>query len=1046
MPQAGSVPLSLEQRRLWLVEQLSDDQAYVITRAYHVRGPLDTIALARAVDIAVARHDAFRVCIVEGDDGPVMVPGAEGPRLEVIENGHDDTPSALSRALARATRPFALDEGDVLRVVLSRSSSDDAVLVLAAHHIIFDGPSRLVLEHDLSCAYEQAVSESSDSWDRPPVEEAPSGSFLGQVADLSSADRPHDLEFWSKELEDVDELPVECLPPAAHSASTQARQITCSLDATSVARLRTIAAEERTSLFTVVLATYQFLLGAAAGTNYSVVGTAFAGRLDLDYEDTVGYFTKTVPVVARHLRRHSLRSLVRQQRDRLWDLLDHQDVPFEEVAARLALPRRGTINPFFQHWFSLDDEELSRSALQLGRATCQPLPIENTRARFDTEMEWWSEGDRLDGTLTYAVARMQTATASRLARQTMELLTRASTTPDEPLTTIDLVGADERNRLLAIGDGGLRTTPAEHLANRLERVVAAAPDSIAVAGDDGTHTYGELWARATSLARILRAHGVARGDVVGILLDRGGDFVVALAAAVVAGAAYLAMDIEQPHERLGFQLHDAGAHVLITEMTIEGLVCVSVRRSTSEHRELTAASASERHPDDLLSITYTSGSTGRPKGVAVSHRQLGSLIDWHLDRYRLTPEDTVAHVASPSFDATAWELWPALVAGSTLRPCPSALVKDADRLVGWLGEAEVTVTFLPTPITEQVIRRPLDRLTSLRFLLTGGDTFRPSAEHDPGVPVIDHYGPTENTVVATASDELGAPWTDRSIGGPIGGVRAYVLDSNGKLSPKGAVGELYLGGAAVAWGYWRRPGLTADRFVPDPFDSQPGSRMYRTGDLVAWRDDDYLCYMGRVDQQLSLRGYRIEAGEVESVLMTHPDVDDVAVVLGASSGGPTLAAYFVPRPGAGRLGLEELHRFANRVLPGYMLPQIARPLTALPLTPSGKIDRRRLALDVSDDTPPTPPVTPTEQAMARLWQEVLDVSNVSAEADFFALGGNSLSATRLQTRINQAFSISLPLRAIFDQRSLRGISRRVEEAVLADVAAMSPAEIRRTLG
>ncbi|MEN3357962.1 MAG: hypothetical protein V7637_1944 [Mycobacteriales bacterium] len=1041
---ARAVPLSPEQHRLWLVEQLAEDQAYLIVRGYRVRGPLDVAALARALDAVVARHDALRVSIVDSATGPVMMADTASPRLEVIDAAAGQPDAALRDAVDRATRPFELADGNLLRLVLARLGPADAVLVLAVHHIVVDGPSRLTVERDLSRVYERAAAGGRPGA-VPAAGEPPAGSFVDQVTAARRDPAPADVDFWAHELAGVEELLVERLPPVPGSESTAATEVSCAIDGDLTARLRTLAAEEHTSLFTVVLAAYQFLLAAAAGTDSCVLGTALAGRLDLDDEDTVGYFTRTVPVVATGLRRHSLRSLVRRQRDRLWDLLDHQDVPFEDVAVRLALPRRGAANPFFQHWFSLDDGTLTEPVLQLAGASCEPLRVPNTRSRFDTELEWWTDGDRLQGVLTYAVDRVRTATAGRLAQHLVELLDRASRAPDEPLANIELIGRADRARLLALGDGAASGLPAENLASRIARVARTAPGRVAVRTDDGTCTYQELWDRASGLAGVLRARGVRRGHVVGVLLARGTDLVVALTAVLVAGAAYLPMDVELPRDRVTFQLGDAGATVLITDQDRTDAVRVSPGAapgaSASRH-----APAPDGHPDDLLYVTYTSGSTGRPKGVAIAHRQMNSLVDWHLGRYQLTPRDTVAQVASPSFDAMGWELWPALIAGCTVRPCPQEAVRDPDRLVDWLAGSGVTIAFLPTPLAEQVIRHPLGRRTALRTVLTGGDVFRPGTEHSPGLPVVDHYGPTENTVVATASGQLWPPWTGHSIGRPIAGVRAYVLDPRGDLVPEGTVGELHLGGAAVAWGYWRRPALTADRFVPDPFRAGPGARMYRTGDLVVWQDDGSLRYVGRLDQQLALRGHRIEAGEVESVLAAHPAIAEVAVVLTGSAAGPTLTAFCVPRRGARTPDETEIRDFAGRTLPTYMLPQVVRSIDTLPITPSGKVDRRRLASLAPEQVAASPPATPTEQAVARLWCEVLDVSDPSVEDDFFALGGNSLSATRLRTRVNETFALSLPLRAIFDGRSLRAISRRVEELVLADVAAMRPAEVRRRLG
>jgi amino acid adenylation domain-containing protein len=1044
----GHVPLSAEQRRLWLAEQLTTGQPYQVVRTHRVHGPLDVPALRRALHEVVDRHDALRVCVVEGKGGPVMRPDAAVAELELLDLSPSDQEDAFRRTLDHAVRPFALDEGPLARLVLGRITPMDAYLVLTVHHIVFDGPSRVTVERDLEQAYLRALGTSDSRGARTGAQP---GSFLAEVKASSTDADPDEVEFWAAELEDVEELAVEVLPVDPSSTSSRAREVPCFIDADLVDALRRLADDERTSLFVVLLSAHQYLLASNAAVAKSAVGTAFAGRLDLEVEDTVGYFAKTVPFVAETSGHCSFRSLVQRQRDRLWTLLDHQDVPFEEVATRLMSPRRGAANPFFQHWFSFDDGALTGGQLHLAGADCETLRVPNHMSRFDTEFELWPAGDGLEGALTHAVDRVRGVTAERLVGQLLQLLRRVVDDPDRPLGNVELVDSTERERLLALGDGDrdrrpvALSAPGPTLAERIARVVAEAPDQVAVATDTETCSYAEFWARSNALGQALQVHGAGPGRLVALMLDRGVDLVTAMTAVVISEAAYLTMDPELPAERVRFQLADAGARILVTDRTGDGLDVVRLPPRQAGSARAPEPVAPGRRFEDLLYISYTSGSTGQPKGVAVAQQHLLSLVDWHLERYALSTRDTVAHVASPSFDATGWEVWPALVAGATVRPCPRSVTQDPERLVDWLGESGVTVTFLPTPLAEQVIRYPLGERTRLRVLLTGGDLFRPGPEHDPGLPVIDHYGPTENAVVATASEQLAAPWDDRSIGRPIAGVRAYVLDPLGRLVPHGVAGELHLGGDVVAWGYWGRPAHTAERFMPDPFSERPGARMYRTGDRVAWREDGSLRYLGRGDMQLELRGHRIEAGEVESVLAAHPDVDDVAVVMTSSPAGPVLSAFCVTPRAGNALDAEGLRRFASRRLPGYMLPQIIRPLAALPLTPSGKVDRRQLSSMPVATVDRHPPTSPTEQAMARLWCEVLSVPEPSVDDDFFALGGNSLTATRLQTRINGTFTSAFALRDVFDTRTLREMSRHVEELVLADILEMSPDEIQRQL-
>lgn len=1020
-----AAPVSYAQERLWLVQQMAGHTTvYVIRRSFWLDGPLDVAALERAIRLVAARQDVLRSRIVTRDGEPVAVLAPpESIRLDRIDLR--GVPDARERAIRLASEhnPGDLSGGPLLRCLAIRVDDQEFLFCYAAHHIVFDGPSHVIFEREVATAYAAIVAGE-------PAAEPP---LPTRYADFAAAQRtagggePSELAYWLDRLRDapgvLDGL-ADHRRPVAPSAS--AMQVSFAVGPDTCERLRRLAVAEHTSVFVVTLASYQFLLGAAARVSDVVVGVPFAGRSDPELESVIGLFTNTVALRTDLSGQPSLRELVRRVRERVFEALEYQDVPFDQVVDGLGVMRDRTVNPLFQHSFAFADGDLAESALALPGLDCRPLELPITTTHFDTEMELRLVGGRLEGTLVYATELFEPATIRRLADRFQRLLAVASRSADERLTALDLLAEGERAELLDLAAPGRACGSSDTpLVVRFEEQVAQSPDAIAVSAGESALTYRELAAAAAALAERLRAAGVRPGGIVGICLPRGSRLVVALLATVMAGAAYLPLDPDAPSERVAFQLEDSGAEVLLTTGAFTGTVAPQVKILLDDPSATPPQPWAATTEAELLYVIYTSGSTGRPKGVAVSHRQFASLVRWHLETYSTGPPDRVAQVAGASFDAAGWEIWPALLSGARLEICPDEIVRSPDQLVCWLGEHEITQMFAPTPLVEQLLRYPLGECTKLRLLLTGGDVFRPRDCDDPGIGVVNHYGPTENAVVATATTALTAPWQNNSIGRPIGNTRVYLLDRGLRLAPRGTVGEIFLGGPAVAWGYWRRSRLTAERFLPDPISTVPGARLYRTGDLARWNNDGTLRYHGRADTQLSLRGYRIEPGEVESALRDHPNVRDAIVTVATTrSGERILAAYLAARQPVAH---SELRVFLSAKLPHHMVPQVFMELSELPQTASGKLDRRRLSDIVLDDPPDTAPRSDAERAMSRIWSEVLGIAYVSVFADFFALGGNSMSAARLLNRINDTFAIDFPLRGIFDHRTLAELTSAVTE-------------------
>jgi amino acid adenylation domain-containing protein len=618
--------------------------------------------------------------------------------------------------------------------------------------------------------------------------------------------------------------------------------------------------------------------------------------------------------------------------------------------------------------------------------------------------------------LVYDAARFEESTIRRLAGHYRTLLEGMAADPSQRLGDLPLLTATEAETLLVRNNATGATYPATCVPATIEAHAAATPDAIAVADERETLTYAALNARANQLAHALHDLGVGPETVVAICLERSASFVVAALAVLKAGGAYLPLDPDSPVERLAYLLTDAQAPVLLTETGLVDRLPRSAARIVCLDREsgrLATASAENLDvrvaPEHLAYVIYTSGSTGLPKGTELHHRGLMNLVSWHRDAYAVTPADRATQVAGLSFDASVWEIWPYLCTGASVHIPSEETRADVSRLLEWLAGRQITLSFLPTPLAEAVLRKveaaPPTGL-SLRALLTGGDRLHRTPP--AGLPwrLVNHYGPTEGTVVTTVgpvqpSRDGGTP----TIGHPIWNTRVYVLDGRLRPVPVGVVGELYVAGDGLARGYRGQPDLTADRFLPDPLGGAPGARMYRTGDLVRYRPDGDLEFVGRADDQVKVRGFRIELGEIEAALVEHPDVSEAVVTAQEDSPGDTrLIAYVVPRDG-GEPGLDELRSFLQTRLPGYMVPVRFVGLSALPVTQNGKIDRSRLpsmmAFQLRAEAEHVAPRTDLERKIAAVWKDVLMLDQVGVHDSFFEVGGNSLLLTEVNARLGQ---------------------------------------------
>jgi amino acid adenylation domain-containing protein len=1021
IPRRGGAagPLSWEQRRLWFMHRLQPGgPAYTIPLAFRLTGELDTRALSAALRTIVERHQALRLEFRETDGEPVQQPGsAERVPVEIADfrTASADVDARLAGFLARG---FDLTREPPFRALLARTADDEHLLAMAAHHTAGDGASSAVILRELSALYAAAVEGRDARLPDPPL----------QLPDYAAWQRARETDaagvaWWRETLRGaphVLEVPADFARPAAQSFAGS--RIAFALPADASRALRARAAAEQATLFSVLTAALAAVLHRATGETDLLIGTAVANRDAPGARDAVGFFANTVALRIRTDGDTSARALIGRARRAVAEAQDHAHVPFDRVVDAVEVRRDPGRPPLLQVMISLDPAE--EEALRLPGIRLERIGAETGASAFDLTFALVDAPDGVRGEIQYRTDLYEPRTIERLAARFAAVLRAFADDPALRLVEMDLVSEEERRALLAWSRAA--DAPADGCAHRMIAAQArATPDAAAVAWADQEVSYAELERRASRVAHHLLRRGVGPETRVGVLMERTPALLAAFLGVLKAGAAYVPLDPRNPPARLESMLRASGARALLVDRAQSGRLSIDRIDEIAIESVPAAPGTGDDpgigvHPEQLACVLFTSGSTGGPKGVEIRHSGIFALLHWM--RALLPPAERAAVLASSfaGFDVSMLEMLGPPSWGGTV-----VLVDDA------LSAAPRTVraACMVPSVAAELLRA--DRFPDgLRVLLLGGEALSPRLADEihrrlPSVRILNLYGPTECTVYATYEEV--APDAPRvSIGRPAGGTRAYVLDGGMRPRGVGEPGEVWLGGTGVARGYAGRPGLTADRFRPDP-QGPPGARMYRTLDRGRFRNDGALEYLGRADAQVKVRGVRIEPGEVEAALRAHPALAEAAVAVAGPADARQLVGYVVAADGHPLPAAAELRAFLRERLPEAMVPAAFVPMERLPRTSSGKLDRRALPAPPAADAEPAgsyvAPRDETEAAIAEAWREVLGVERVGIHDDFFALGGHSLLALRLLARIRETARIDLPVAALLQGPTVAQLAR-----------------------
>jgi amino acid adenylation domain-containing protein len=1041
---AGVLPLSWSQEGLWFFEQASPGTAaYNIAEAWWLEGRLDMAALQRSLNDIVLRHETLRTAIGAKDGKPCQIVFPPKPfALSVADLRFEANAEAEAERQAGrdARRAFDLAQEPLTRVSLFQTGDEKHLMVVNMHHLISDAWSAGILMRELAAFYAAHTTGQAPQLPFLPIQY---GNYTLWQREMGQGDRWREhLDYWTKQLQGISPLlalPADRARPPV--ATHRGAALFFTWPESLAAGLKELARKEGATVFQVLLAAFKILLQRCTLEDDIIVGSPFAGRDNLETEDLIGFFVNTHALRTKLAGDPPFGELLSRVREVTLAASAPQQPPLHHVVRALGSDRDLTAHSLFQVAFGLQRD--FTEGWSLPGMTATRLDLDNGASKFDLTVLVTEASRQLRVRFEYSTDLFDAATVERWARQFRLLAESIVAEPWRHISEFAMDTPEERRQWLARGAGVVTPYERDACVHELfEAQAAKTPAAVALAWEDGEMSYGELNRRANVLAARLEKVGAGTDTVVGLCLERSMEMILGLLAILKTGAAYLPLDPANPRARNAIMQEDAQAGLVLTRDSLRGsvpakweqILCIDEQDWPSSRETVSCARRRSPKATDVAYVMYTSGSTGRPKGVAVSHRGIVRLVR-NTDYVQFSADDVFLQLASISFDASTFEIWGALLNGGKLVIYPPQLPSLIE--LGRLLQCEkVTTLWLTSGWFNQMVDSQLASLQGLRFLLAGGETLSvphvlKAARELKQCALINGYGPTEGTTF-TCCYRVPRNWPGRAsvpIGRPIANTRVFILDASQNPAAEGVVGELYVGGDGVARGYINRPELTGAKFVASPFDHE---RLYRTGDLARWLPDGNIEFIGRKDEQLKIRGFRVEPGEVEAALTSHEAVREAVVVARADySGTKQLLGYVVLRPGATATNLQ-LREFLAGQLPSFMVPSHIVPLEKLPLTPNGKVDRRALPAPETSQTGASgltaSPRNATEVLLAGIWREILQRGQISIHDNFFHLGGHSLLATQIVSRVARALGVELPVRVVFEAPTIAAMARVVEAA------------------
>ncbi|MGW8391846.1 amino acid adenylation domain-containing protein [Pseudoduganella sp. HUAS MS19] len=1043
---AGPVPLSPAQQRHWFLWQLDPaSTAYHVQGALRLGGSLDAGAMRAALAGLAQRHASLRTVFRSRPDGGVEQLLADGVApdmqfLDLVDSEPGQREARIAEFLhALNAQPFDLTRGPLARAALVRVDGESHVLSLVMHHIVTDAASMQVLVDELGALYAAAASGTTPALAPAPLQYADYAAWQHGQPDRETHARQ--LEYWRAQLGSgaADVHPVLALPtdhPRQAVARYRAAQFRCAVPAGLLESLQRLTETHGTTLFMALLGAFQALMHRYTGLQDIRIGVPVANRARPELHGVVGCFVNTLVMRNAVDGRLSLAQVLAQAREAALGAQANQDLPFERLVEALQPERSLAHTPLFQVMFNHLQDTAGTFARRTGLAT-EEMALAEQAAQFELALQSRQyEDGRVELCFSYAAELFEPATIARMAGHYLALLQALAAQPQLAVGEAVLLDREESALLASWGEGGPAWPETQPVQRLFEQQVRLQPQAIALLCGDETLSYAELNARANRLAHHLLRLGVQPETRVGIALERSVDMVVALLAVLKAGGAYVPLDPDYPSERLAYMVEDSGIALLLTHGALRGRLPPAGALPVLELDGLALDGEPAHDPqvalhgEHLAYVIYTSGSTGRPKGAANRHCALYNRLAWMQDAYRLDGSDTVLQKTPFSFDVSVWEFFWPLMVGARLAMAGPGEHRDPARLVELIVRHGVTTLhFVPSMLQAFLAHAGIEACSGVRRIVCSGEALPAEAQQgvfarQPQARLYNLYGPTEAAIDVTHWRCRDDGRSQVPIGQPISGIRTLVLDAGLNLAPAGVAGELYLGGIGLARGYLGRAGLTAERFVADPFDAA-GGRLYRTGDLVRWNGAGQLEYLGRLDHQVKIRGLRIELGEIEAALLAQPEVREAVVVAQQGAGGARLVAYVAAHAGQA-IDTAALRARLGRTLADYMVPGVVMVLERLPLNANGKVDRKALpAPEAAAGKAYEAPQGEVEAALAAIWAEVLGVERVGQNDNFFDLGGHSLQLIRVHRLLEDRLKPGLSVMELFKFPTVAALARRI---------------------